>query len=59
MEVEDGPMPKMAVRYCNKYQDLDTSEALTKCGQEIGQLSYDEVIQRSKSTTDEIKFFWA
>jgi hypothetical protein len=59
LEVDDGPIPKMAVRYCNNHQDLESSEALTKCGQEIGQLSADAVIQRSKSTTDEVKFFWA
>jgi hypothetical protein len=44
LEVEDGPIPKMAVRYCNKYQSLDSDEALTKCGEEIGQLSADDVI---------------
>jgi hypothetical protein len=44
LEVVDGPLPKMAVRYCNKYQHLDADEALLKCGEEISTMSADDVI---------------
>ena len=37
LEVFDGSLPKMAVRYCSKYQSLESDEAMDRCGQEISQ----------------------
>jgi hypothetical protein len=52
LEVASGPIPRMAIRYCNSYQSGTAEEALTSCSQEIVQLSAEDVISRSKSASD-------
>ena len=59
LEVTQGAVPRMAIKYCNSYQEETSVEALDRCSTEIITLSAQDVILRASSSSDEQKYEWA
>lgn len=59
LEALSGPMPEMAVVYCNKFQTKGTKEeAMNLCALEVLKFSPEDIVRRSNST-NEVEFHWA
>lgn len=60
LETLNGPSPEMLIMYCNEHEDEKTrTEAEEACAKKALPFTPQEIIERSKSTSDVQTFQWA